>query len=315
MERIVFLDRATLQSALAPLSFPHELREHDATPAGETVARLHGATIAITNKVRITEAEMRELPDLRLIVVAATGVNNIDLEAARRRGIAVANAPSYAVESVPEHVFMLALALRRNLLRYREAVKRGAWAKSPHFCLLDYPLLDVKGARFGIIGYGALGQAVGRIAEAFGAQILIAEHKGATELRTSRTPFEDVLSTADIITLHCLLNDETRNLIGKEELALMKRSAILINCARGGIVDEMALMEALREERIAGAGVDVLTEEPPRDGNPLLAEELPNLIITPHHAWVNRRAASALADQITDNIEAFMRGEELNRVA
>jgi glycerate dehydrogenase len=258
---------------------------------------------------------MRDLQDLRLIVVAATGVNNIDLEAAQRRGIAVANAPGYAVESVPEHVLMMVLALRRNLLRYREAVKRGAWGESPHFCLSNYPILDVKGARFGIIGYGALGQATGRIAEAFSAQILIAEHKGETEVRLSRTPFEDVLRTADILSLHCPLNDETRGLIGREELAMMKRSAILINCARGGIVDEEALMEALRAERIAGAGVDVLTEEPPRGFNPLLAEDLPNLIVTPHNAWASRRAASALADQITDVIEAFMRGEELNRVA
>jgi glycerate dehydrogenase len=254
MERIVFLDRATVQAALKPFSFAHELREHDATQAGETIARLRGATIAITNKVRIGAAELRELPDLRLVVVAATGTNNIDLDAARERGVAVANAPGYSVESVPEHVFMMVLALRRNLLPFRERVAEGAWSRSPHFCLLDFPILDIKGARFGIVGYGTLGQAVARIAEAFGAQVLIAERKGAREVRASRLEFEEVLRLSDILTLHCPLTEETRNLIGKTELSMMKPESILINCARGGIVDERALMEALQAKTIAGAG-------------------------------------------------------------
>jgi len=314
MERIIFLDRATVQAPLKPFTFAHELREHDATQAGETIARLRGASIAITNKVRIGEAELSELPDLRLIVVAATGTNNIDLDAARAGGVAVANAPGYSVESVPEHVFMMVLALRRNLLPYREQIAGGAWAESPHFCLLDYPILDIKGARFGIVGYGTLGQAVARVAEAFGAQVIIAERKGASEVRPSRVEFEDVLRSSDILSLHCPLTEETRALIGATQLSMMKPEAILINCARGGIVDEKALMNALQAGTIAGAGVDVLSEEPPREPNPLLERALPNLIITPHHAWASRRAAAALADVIVDNIEAFVRGEELNRV-
>lgn len=314
MERIVFLDRATVQAALKPFTFAHEMHEHDATQAGETIARLRSATIAITNKVRIGEAELSELPDLRLVVVAATGTNNIDLDAARRRGVAVANAPGYSVESVPEHVFMMVLALRRNLLSYRERVADGAWSESPHFCLLDFPILDIKGARFGIVGYGTLGQAVARIAEAFGAQILIAERKGASEVRAARVEFEDALRHSDILSLHCPLTEETRNLIGATELSAMKSEAILINCARGGIVDEAALMHALQAGTIAGAGVDVLTEEPPRTLNPLLERSLANLIVTPHHAWASRRAAAALADVIVDNVEAFVRGEKLNHV-
>ncbi len=296
------------------LNFAHEWREYDATTAGETVERLRGATMAITNKVMIREAEIGELPELRLIAVAATGTNNVDLEAARGRGIAVANAPGYAVESVPEHVLMMALVLRRNLLLYRQDVRRGAWEESAQFCLVNHPIGDLKAARFGIVGYGALGRAVARLAGAFGAQVLVAERKGATDVRPSRTPFESVLRAADILTLHAPLTDETRGLIGAEELALMKRDAILINTARGGIVDEAALAEALRTGIIAGAGVDVLTEEPPRD-NPLLERELPNLIITPHHAWASQRGVAALANQIADNLEAFVRGEALNRVA
>ncbi|HVF87328.1 MAG TPA: NAD(P)-dependent oxidoreductase, partial [Pyrinomonadaceae bacterium] len=204
------------------------------------------------------------------------------------------------------------LALRRNLINYREDLQQGAWQKSTHFCILDHPIHDLDGSTLGIIGYGTLGRAVEKLARAFGMKILIAERKGATTTRDGRTPFIEALRASDIVTLHTPLNSETRNLIGAEELAMMSRGALLINCARGGVVDEAALAQALRGKRIAGAGVDVLSREPPRgDGgsNPLLSADLPNLVLTPHVAWASREAMQTLADQLISNIEKAVIGD------
>jgi glycerate dehydrogenase len=315
MERIVFLDRDTLRAEIRRPAFAHEWREYGATRAEEAVERLEGASIAIVNKVEIREAQLAQLPALRLIAVAATGTDNIDLKSCRERGVAVSNVRGYATHTLPEHVLMLMLALRRNLFSYRRDLRAGRWQGAQEFCLLDHPIRDLHGSTLGIIGYGALGRAVEQLARAFGMRTLIAEHKGATAAREGRTPFAEVLGASDIITLHAPLRDETRHLIGAAELASMQPTAVLINCARGGVVDEAALVEALLAGVIAGAGVDVLSREPPREGNALLELDLPNLIVTPHVAWASLEAMQALADQLVDNIEAFVRGEGRNLVS
>jgi glycerate dehydrogenase len=312
MVRIVFLDRNTLRADIRRPAFGHEWREYAETSSDAVVERLKGATIAITNKVALREAELAQLPDLKFIAVAATGVDIIDLESCRRRGIAVSNVRNYAPHAVPEHVFALILALRRNLISYREEIQSGAWERASTFCLLDYPIRELYESRLGIVGYGALGRAVEQLARAFGMRVRISEHKGARTLRPGRTGFEDTLRSSDILTLHCPLTDETRNLIGLEELGQMQRHALLINTARGGLVNEAALVEALNAGLIAGAGFDVLTSEPPREGNPLLELNLPNFILTPHVAWASREAMQTLADQLIANIEAFIAGRPQN---
>ncbi|MBV9960381.1 MAG: D-2-hydroxyacid dehydrogenase [Acidobacteria bacterium] len=314
MLSLVFLDRDALRADVRRPSFAHVWREYGESAPEEVVERLRGAEIAIVNKVALRERELAELPRLKFIAVAATGVDIIDLESCRARGIQVANVRHYATHAVPEHALMLMLALSRNLVHYRAEVARGAWQEARQFCLFDQPIRDLHERRLGIIGYGALGQAVERLALAFGMRVLISEHKHAQEVRAGRVSFEEVLRECDIITLHCPLTPETRQLIGATELELMRKDALLINTARGGLVDEAALAEALLNRRIGGAGFDVLSEEPPRGGNPLLELRLPNFILTPHNAWASDEAMQALADQLIDNIEAFVRGEPRNLV-
>jgi glycerate dehydrogenase len=313
-EYIVFLDRATLLADLRIPDFDHAWVEMPACEPDQVAEQLWRASIAITNKAPITRAVLDASPKLRLIAVAATGTNNVDLDACRERGIAVCNIRGYAQNTVPEHVFMLLLALRRNLLAWRESVQKGAWQKAEQFCLFDHEIHDLHGSTLGLIGYGNVGAGVERLAHAFGMKVLIAEHKGAAEIRPGRVAFDEVLASADQISLHTPLTDTTRNLIGAREFGLMKRNALLINTARGGVVDEAALVSALKTRRIAGAGFDVLSLEPPTQGNPLLDLNLPNFLLTPHVAWSSREAMQALADQLIDNIEAFVRGEERNRV-
>ena len=308
MERIVFLDRSTLIASVRRPAFEHEWTEYAMTSPTEVLEKLKEATIVVTNKVPLREAELSRLPNLKFIAVAATGVDIIDLDYCRRRALPVSNVRNYALHSVPEHVFTLILSLRRNLLSYREDIQRGAWQQATGFCLLTHPIGDIHASTLGIIGYGALGQAVERLALAFGMRVHVSEHKGARTVREGRLGFEEVLRRSDIVSLHCPLNDETRGLIGGAEFQMMKRSALLINTARGGLVDEEALVEALRTGLIAGAGFDVLTKEPPRSGNPLLELNLPNFILTPHIAWASREAMQALADQLIDNLEAFVEG-------
>lgn len=317
--RIVFLDRDALRADLRQPRFAHEWRDYGQTDgAQEVVERLRRADIAIVNKVRLREAELERLPSLRFVAVAATGVDNIDLAYCRRRGIPVSHVRGYARRSVPEHVLMLILTLRRNLVAYREDLQAGAWERAPHFCLLDHPMHDLHGSTLGIVGYGTLGRAVEELARAFGMRVLVAEHKGAGATRDGRTPFVETLRQSDIVTLHAPLTTETRGLIGRAEFALMRPGALLINCARGGIVDEAALAEALLAGEIGGAGVDVLSSEPPREHHgrrhPLLELRLPNLILTPHVAWASLEAMQTLADQLIDNLEAFVRGEPQNLV-
>src|SRR5215207_3275411 len=309
MERIVFLERHTLRAPLRTPSFEHTMRYYDATRPEELLERLKGATVVIVNKTPLRADVLERLPDLKLIAVVATGTDNIDLKFCRARGIKVRNVRGYAGETVPEHVMMMALALSRSLLGYREDVRAGLWHRSDQFCLQTHWVRDLHGATLGIVGYGTLGRGVERLARAFGMEVLISERKGAGEVREGRTPFDEVMRRSDVVTLHVPLNEETRNLIGHGELSLMKRWAILINCARGGVVDEWALAGALRKGRIGGAGVDVLSTEPPGLGNPLLDPDLPNLIVTPHVAWAGHQAQKELADRLMDNIEDFVNGE------
>jgi glycerate dehydrogenase len=314
MEHVVFLDSSSIIADIRRPSFAHQWEEYPATAAEQTVARLKDATVAITNKVPLRRETLEQLPKLKMVAVAATGTDNVDIAYCRERGIVVSNIRDYSVHTVPEHVFMLVLALRRNLLAFRADVRNGAWQTSTQFCLFTHPVNDLYGSTLGIIGRGAIGNAVAQIASAFGMKVLFAEHKGAGEIRTSYTAFDTVLQDSDVITLHLPLNAQTRHLIGPAEFALMQKHALLINTARGGLVDEAALLDALRSERIAGAGFDVLGKEPPTDGNPLLELNLPNFILTPHIAWSGRAAMQTLADQLIDNIEACVAGSPQNRV-
>jgi glycerate dehydrogenase len=307
METIVFLERGTLRAELRRPAFEHRWTDYDTTRAEEVLERLRGATVAVVNKLPLRAEVLAQLPSLKLIAVAATGTDNIDLEFCREHGITVSNVRGYARETLPEHVLMLMLALRRNLFACRDVVRAGSWQRAEQFCVHAAEIHDLHGATLGLFGHGTLGRGVERLALAFGMRVLVAERKGALNVREGRTPFEEVLRRSDVVSLHVPLGVETRGMIGREELALMKPSAILINCARGGVVDEGALAEALREGRIAGAGVDVLSREPPPDDNPLLAPDLANLIVTPHVAWASREAQQALADQLVENIEAFVK--------
>lgn len=313
--RIVNLEGESVAVSFRTPSIAHEWIEYPLTSADRVVERLQGAQVAVVNKVRLTRADLERLPDLKMVSVAATGTDNIDLAACKDRGIVVSNVRGYAVNTVPEHAILLMMALRRSLLAYNDDVKSGLWAKSGNFCLFGHPVGDLHGATLGLFGSGSLGQGVARLASAFGMRILYAERRGADEVREGYTAFEQVIREADVISMHCPLNDSTRGMIGKAELEMMKPTAVLVNTSRGGLVDEQALADALRAGTIAGAGVDVLSKEPPTDGNPLLATDIPNLIVTPHMAWASDTAMRALADQVIDNIEAFVAGAPRNRVA
>ena len=301
------LDLGTLERALPGW------RSYESTHDAEVAGRIMDATVVISNKVRLDEAALRNAPQLRLICIAATGTNHVDLEAAKRHGIAVVNVRGYATPSVVQHVFALVLALSIRLPEYQRTLRAGRWQASAQFCLLDYPIREIAGKTLGIIGYGELGRAVARVAEAFGMTVLVAQRAGAPAA-PGRMPLREMLSRLDVLSLHCPLTPETRGLMGVQELALMKPDALLINTARGGIVDEAALAEALRNGRLGGAGVDVLREEPPVHGNPLLAGDVPNLIVTPHIAWASRESRQRLANETAENIKAFFSGIGRNRV-
>ena len=311
---VVFLDRASVIANVRRPRGATDYLEYPHSEAHELVERLRSATVAITNKVPLREAVLRQLPQLRMIAVAATGYDIVDVGYCRDHGIAVANIRNYAVHTVPEHAFALILALRRNLLAYRADVEQGLWNRSEQFCLLDHPILDLHGAQLGIIGEGVLGRAMAAIGAAFGMRAVFRDHPQRVGEDLEYQPLPRLLAESDVVSLHCPLLPSTHNLIGEAELRTMKRSAILINTARGGLVDERALVRALQEGTIAGAGFDVLTVEPPREGNPLLDLRLPNLIVTPHIAWASRGAMQFLADQLIDNIDAWAAGTPQNLV-
>ena len=288
---------------------------HDRTEPHQTADRLADAEVVITNKVRLGETEFAAAPNLALVCIAATGVDNVDLAAAERHGVTVCNATGYATASVVQHTFALLLALATRIEDYAAAARDGRWAAHSQFCLLDYPIVELDGRSLGIVGYGTLGRAVADTARAFGMEVLIAARPGSKTVPEGRVALTDMLARADVVSLHCPLTPATRGLIDAEALRRMRPGALLINTARGGIVDEAALAAALRDGEIAGAGIDVLTEEPPRHGNVLLDAQLPNLIVTPHCAWGTRAARQRLIDRIVDNIEAWVAGTPRNVVA
>jgi glycerate dehydrogenase len=318
MTRIVFLDSDTMGPGvtLTRPRFPHEWTAHGATRPDQVAERLAEATIAITNKVPIRAADIARLPNLRMIGVAATGTDVIDPEACRARGIVVSNVRGYAVNTVPEHTFALMLALRRNIVGYRQAVIDGEWQKSGQFCFFTHPIRELAGATLGIMGEGAIGQSVAQIARAFGMRPLFAAHKGVEGLGPLYTPFDEVLAVSDVITLHCPLTPSTRHMIGMPEFRKMRKQPLLINTARGGLVVEEDAIRALDEGLISGLGFDCLTGEPPGVDHcfaPIL--DRPNVIVTPHVAWAGEQARQSLWDQLVSHIENFHAGQPSNVVA
>ena len=290
-------------------AFAAEYVEHQMTPVGDIVARLSGADIAIINKIPMRAETLRQLPQLKMIAVAATGYDVVDVAYCQEHAIAVANIRNYAVHTVPEHAFAMILALRRNLLSYRQDVEAGVWNKSQQFCFFTHDIGDLYGATLGIIGEGAIGQGTAAIGRAFGMRVLFADHPPPKMPGVEFTPLDEVLAQSDVISLHCPLTPATRNLIDIAAFRKMKRNALLINTARGGLVDEGALIQALNEGLIAGAGFDVLTVEPPTNGHPLLDVRRPNFILTPHVAWASDGAMQFLADQLVDNVNAWVAGK------
>ncbi|MCZ6560370.1 MAG: D-2-hydroxyacid dehydrogenase [Gammaproteobacteria bacterium] len=319
----VFLDFATISRGdidAEPLDrvLP-DLQYFPTTEYADLHQRVGEAEIILTNKIRIDRQAMIAAAKLKLICLAATGANNVDLEAAREHGISVCNIVAYCTDAVVQHVFALIMSLNQHLREYQSLLQQGAWKGSPQFCLLDYPIRELAESTLGIVGYGELGRGVAKAAEAFGMKVLLAQRPGgdAADSTTTiagpeRLPLAQLLPKADVLSLHCPLTPETENLIGTPELELMPRHALLINTARGALVDEQALLEALEEKRIGGAGIDVLSEEPPVNGNVLLDADLPNLIVTPHIAWATREARQRALNEMAANVADFLDGGHRN---
>ncbi|MBP6623258.1 MAG: D-2-hydroxyacid dehydrogenase [Alcaligenes sp.] len=315
LTRIVFLDRETLSDSvqLQQVPFKHELQVYGRTAPEQVAERIADADIVISNKVALRREHLEAAPQLKMIALAATGSDNIDLDAARDRQIVVSNIREYAVRSVPEHVFALIFALRRNICAYRQSVQEGRWQEAQQFCYFDYPIRDLAGSTLGLIGSGSLGQAVATMGRALGMKVIFAQRRGQTIVSNAddRLPFEQVLDQANILSLHCPLTAETQNLLGMPEFERMAaRRPLLINTARGGLIDNQALDHALRHGWLGGAGIDVCTPEPPPADHILMRLlDLPNYILTPHIGWASQEAMQTLANQLIENIVAFHRGE------
>jgi glycerate dehydrogenase len=317
--KAVFLDFATLGpdklDTTVLLQLLPDLRFFEATDPTETAARIKDAEFVLANKTRLDERALSGATALRYIGLTATGTDNVDLEAAQKRNIAVTNIRAYCTRSVVEHVFGVLLNLTHNLGRYRRAVKEGDWRRSKDFCVLDYPIRELSAMTLGIVGYGALGRGVAETAGAFGMSTLVARRRGAPAADDGRIDFTELLQRSDVVSLHCPLTEETKNLFGPAEFRLMKRDAILINTARGGLVDSQALVEALRMGMLRGAAIDVLREEPPLHGDPLLDYDGDNLTVTPHIAWATVEARQNAIAELAKNVAAFLEGRKRNRVA
>ncbi|WP_180048390.1 MULTISPECIES: 2-hydroxyacid dehydrogenase [unclassified Acinetobacter] len=314
----IFLDFASLDQDDLQLEdlnavFQQQLTLYPTTSPAELLPRVQSAEVIISNKVLLDAATLQQCPQLKLILISATGTNNVDLEQARRQGVVVCNCQGYGTAAVAQHTLMLMLNLATSFVRYHQAVQQGQWQRSSQFCLLDYPIVELAGKTLGIVGYGELGQAVAKLAEAFGIQVKIAALANRLQ-SASRVPFAELLPQVDFLSLHCPLTEDTRDLIGPAEFAAMKHSAFLINCARGGIVNEAALAEALQSGQIAGAAMDVLSVEPPKQGNILLDPAIPNLILTPHSAWGSVDARQRIVQQMVENVIAFQQGQPIRQV-
>lgn len=311
--KAVFLDAKTLGDDvdLSPIEqVTGGLTCHERTAPEQVLDRIRGFDTVLVNKVVLGREHFEACPDLKTIAVVATGLNNIDLQAAKEHGVTVLNVTNYGRSTVAQHTMALILALATRLLEYNRDARNGTWARSEMFCLMDHPIMELEGKTLGILGYGDLGQGVAERAKAFGMEIVLGCRPGQDAGSVDdypRIPLDELLAQADVLSLHCLLTEETRNLIGERELGLMKPTALLINTSRGGLVDENALANALRQGQIAGAGFDVLTEEPPRNGNPLLAEDIPNLIVTPHSAWASREARQRIVGITARNLMSVQR--------
>ena len=315
--KAVFLDYASL--AQNDLDFSElqavfeNLTLYPASTEEQVLERIQEADVVITNKVRISAEVIQQLPQLKLILISATGTNNVDLVQTKKSGIVVCNCQAYGTSAVAQHTLMLMLALSTSVIQYHQAVQKGEWQKAQQFCLLDFPIVELAGKTLGIIGYGELGQAVAQLAKAFGMRIMVGALPNRPQ-REGRVQLDELLSQADYVTLHCPLTDETKDLIDAKAFDRMKSSAFLINCARGGIVNEQALADALIHKKIAGAATDVLTVEPPKQGNVLLNIDIPNLIITPHSAWGSVDARQRIVQQLMENVKAFQNGQPIRQV-
>jgi len=315
--RAVFLDHRSLDlgdldlSSLSACFSDLQLYPH--SNASQTIERLQGAQVAISNKVPLDAKVFAACPELKLVLVAATGTNPIDLAAARAHGVSVCNCQGYGTPSVAQHTLMLLLALATRLSDYQRDVRAGHWQQAQQFCLLNHPIIELHGKTLGLLGHGELGGAVAKLAEAFGMRVLLGQLPGRPA-RADRLPLDELLPQVDALTLHCPLNNDTLNMIGARELNLMKPTAFLINTARGGLINEQALADALRAGHLGGAATDVLTQEPPKDGNVLLANDIPRLIITPHSAWGSREARQRIVGQLSENALAFFNGTPMRVV-
>ena len=316
--RAVFLDHNSLDLGDLDLSALQQcfsdLQLRSVTTVQNIIERLQGAEVAISNKVLLNAETLKACPDLKLILIAATGTNNVDLAAARALGITVSNCQGYGTPSVAQHTLMLLLNLATRLSDYQKAVGEGRWQQAKQFCLLDYPIIELQGKTLGLLGHGELGGAVARLAEAFGMRVVSGQVPGRPA-RTERMPLDELLPQVDALTLHCPLNEHTRHFIGARELALLKPGAFVVNTARGGLIDEQALADALRSGHLGGAATDVLSVEPPTAGNPLLANDIPRLIVTPHNAWGSREARQRIVGQLTENALGFFSGTALRVVS
>ena len=301
------LDLSALEASFDTLSL------YPSTSQVQLLERVQHADVIISNKVIVDAATIQQCLNLKLILISATGTNNIDLIQARAQGIVVCNCQGYGTSAVAQHTLTLMLALATSLLQYDRAVQQGQWNKSPIFCLLDFPIVELEGKTLGILGYGELGQAVAKLAEAFGMKVLVGSLPNRPS-DSSRIPFAALLPQVDFLSLHCPLTEDTLDLIDAKAFDAMKPSAFLINCARGGIVNEQALADALVQGKIAGAATDVLTVEPPKEGNVLLDSHLPNLIVTPHSAWGSVDARQRIVKQMVENAEAFKAGQPIRQV-
>jgi glycerate dehydrogenase len=304
MEHIVWLDKATLPQEIKRPAYKHEWIEYSHTPAQLTAERVGDATLVVTNKVKISSEHIRQAKKLRRIVISATGKDVVDQMACEQYGIEICNVPAYGAQSVAEHVMSLTLSLKRHLNYYGHASVNGTWSEAPIFCVHGPQISDLFGKTMVIVGAGAIGGAVARLASAFGMQVIFAARRGRNP-GAGEVAFGHALAMADVLSLHAPLNNDTYHLMGEKQFQVMKRSAILINTARGGLIDAKALAKALIDKRIAGAGIDVLEQEPPDPSHPLLQAAIPNLLLTPHIAWASEAAMNKLCEEVTRSIHQF----------